>query len=76
MSSPENIIVTETEAAEMLRLSPRTMQRLRLDGSGPAFVQLTQRRLGYRIVDLSDWTRARAGTATRVIAGDGSDAKR
>jgi hypothetical protein len=71
------LVVTEEEAGRMLRLSVRTMQRLRLDGDGPRFVRLTGRRIGYSIGDLQKWVqrrsvastaeatvRARAGSAT------------
>ena len=42
------LVLTEDEAARMLRLSARTMQRLRLDGDGPRFVKLTGRRSATR----------------------------
>jgi hypothetical protein len=59
------LIVTEAEAATMLRLSVRTLQRLRLDGGGPRWVRLTDRhRLGYAIADLQAWVRARSMTST------------
>lgn len=63
MAHPSDIIVTESEAAHMLRLSPRTMQRLRADGAGPPIVHLTERRVGYRIIDLNDWAAARVSSA-------------
>ena len=58
------LVLTEDEAARMLRLSARTMQRLRLDGEGPRFVKLTGRRIGYAIGDLQAWIRARSVTST------------
>jgi predicted DNA-binding transcriptional regulator AlpA len=64
MSSHGKLIVSEAEAASMLCLSKRTLQRLRADGSGPAAVQLTERRLGYRLEDLEAWTQSR-GSASR-----------
>lgn len=49
------LIISEGQAAEMLNLAPRTLQSKRLDGSGPAFVQLTKRRIGYAVTDLEAW---------------------
>ena len=62
------LVLTEDEAARMLRLSARTMQRLRLDGEGPRFIRLTGRRIGYAIGDLQAWVRARSVAS----AGDGA----
>ena len=60
------LIATEAEAARLLRLSARTLQRLRLDGGGPPFIPLTPSgaRIGYRIADLDTWLRARAVSST------------
>jgi hypothetical protein len=66
------LVATEEEAARMLRLSVRTMQRLRLDGDGPRFVRLTGRRIGYAIGDLQAWVRARsvASTSEATVGSD------
>jgi len=53
------LVLTEDEAARMLRLSARTLQRLRLSGDGPRFCQLTGRRIAYAVADLNEWLRAR-----------------
>lgn len=70
------LVLTEYEAAKLLRLSARTMQRLRLDGAGPRFVKLTGRRIGYAIGDLEAWVKARSVASTsdatvRNVAGAG-----
>lgn len=36
---PDQAALTTAEAALFLRLSPKTMERMRLDGSGPSYVQ-------------------------------------
>ncbi len=59
MTSHDELIVTEAEAAKMLRLSPRTLQRLRYEGDGPPVIRLTDRRIGYRRADLDAWTQTR-----------------
>ena len=44
----------EKEAADYLRLSPRTLQRHRQQGTGPLFTKAGYRVL-YRQSDLDDW---------------------
>ena len=39
----EPSFLTEHEAAELLRISPRTLQRWRLTGDGPVFVRAGRR---------------------------------
>jgi excisionase family DNA binding protein len=46
--------LTEREAAEYLRVAPRTLQRWRQLGRGPRFVR-AGRRVLYRQRDLDDW---------------------
>lgn len=58
------LVVTEDEAAKLLRVSVRTLGRLRVDGDGPRFVRLTGRRIGYAVADLEAWIRARAVGST------------
>lgn len=41
--------LTQNEAAELLRISPRTLERMRLDSSGPRFVK-AGRRVLYKLV--------------------------
>ncbi len=58
------LILTEDEAAKALRLAPRTLQRMRLDGDGPPYVQLSERRIGYSLVALQEWIAARQRAST------------
>ena len=44
----------EKEAADYIRLSPRTLQRHRQQGTGPLFTKAGHRVL-YRQSDLDDW---------------------
>lgn len=50
----ENSYLTQNEAAELLRLSARTLERWRVEGIGPSY-----RRFGRRVVyarsDLDHW---------------------
>ena len=66
-NSPQ-LIATEDEAATLLRLSPRTLQRLRVEGDGPSFVQLTGRRVGYAVAALEDWIKSRSVRSTSAAS--------
>ena len=55
--------LTQREAAELLRLSERTLERHRLAGTGPCFVRLG-RRVVYRKVDLEAWAAANTFRST------------
>jgi len=59
-------ILSEEELAKWLDTSRPTLQRQRSDGSGPPFVQLSERRIGYRKSVIEQWLEAR--TITRVGA--------
>ncbi len=56
----DNEVLTEREAARLLRLSVRTLQRLAAAGTGPAKMRLTRRRIAYRRSDLLEWIAVRA----------------
>ena len=55
-------ILSEAEYRTWLGISAPTAQRQRSDGSGPPFIQLSQRRIGYRKSVVERWL------ATRTIA--------
>lgn len=50
---------TNSEAAEYLRLSPRTLEKLRVIGGGPRFRKFG-RRVRYALGDLEAWAGARS----------------
>ncbi len=54
---------TPDEAAKTLRTSARTLERRRLDGSGPKFVKLGGRVL-YRPEDIAAWADDRTFAST------------
>jgi predicted DNA-binding transcriptional regulator AlpA len=62
-------ILSEKELAEWLATSCPTLQRQRSKGSGPPFIRLSARRVGYRKSAVEKWLDAR--TSTRI--GSGSD---
>lgn len=47
--------------AEYLQISPRTIQKMRMDGSGPRFARINDRGdVRYRLVDVAEWLARRA----------------
>jgi predicted DNA-binding transcriptional regulator AlpA len=56
-------LLRQSEAAAVLRLSERTMERLRLQGDGPRFVK-AGRGVRYRECDLEAWVASRLVTST------------
>lgn len=59
-------ILSEEHLAKWLDTSRPTLQRQRSDGSGPPFVQLSERRIGYRKSAVEGWLLTR--TINRVGA--------
>ncbi len=55
--------LTQSEAAKSLRLSQRTLERLRVAGTGPSFVK-AGRRVLYRATALESWADARTFRST------------
>jgi len=51
--------LTNDEAADYLRLSPRTLEKMRVIGGGPRFRKFG-RRVMYAIADLDEWADRRA----------------
>ena len=59
-------LLTQSEAARVLRLSERTLERLRLQGGGPLYVK-AGRAVRYRETDLEAWIAARVVSNTSQI---------
>lgn len=55
--------LTNDEAADYLRLSPRTLEKQRVIGGGPRFRKFG-RRVMYSVADLDAWADARSFEAT------------
>jgi excisionase family DNA binding protein len=56
-------LLTQKESADLLRLSERTLERLRLQGTGPHYVK-AGRLVRYRECDLEAWIAARVVGST------------
>ena len=52
---PEQRVISESQAAHCCGLSVVHFRRLRKNQTGPRFVQLGVRRIGYRVGDLLSW---------------------
>lgn len=52
-------ILTDPEYRAWLKLSAPTAQRQRSTGSGPPFIQLSERRIGYRKSAVEQWLEER-----------------
>jgi predicted DNA-binding transcriptional regulator AlpA len=62
-----NTLLTQREAASVLRCSERTLERLRLIGNGPRYIKATRRVL-YRESDLEAWVASRVvGSTSETI---------
>ena len=61
-------LLTQREAARVLRLSERTLERLRVTGSGPVYVK-AGRSVRYREADLEAWI------ASRVVSSTSEEAR-
>jgi predicted DNA-binding transcriptional regulator AlpA len=61
-SVSEESYLVESDLCEMLRVAPRTVQRWRYEGTGPAYVRAGGRRVLYRRQDVTRWVESRAFT--------------
>ena len=48
-------VLTAASASELLTISIPVMERWRREGTGPRFIRLSARRVGYRLADLRAW---------------------
>jgi predicted DNA-binding transcriptional regulator AlpA len=63
-------ILSEPEYRALTGLSAPTAQRQRSDGSGPPFVQLSARRIGYRLSVVERWLDARTVKRVGALGSD------
>ena len=61
--SSDRPLLNQTQAAEFLAVSTRTMEGWRCRGGGPRFVRVG-RRVRYRLVDLREWIEQRTFRST------------
>lgn len=70
MSEARSSFYSNDEAADFLRLSPRTLEKYRVRGGGPPFRKLG-RRVVYARADLEDWAGQRVCDSTSDAAWKG-----
>ena len=66
-TNTERKYLMTAEAAHYLRLSARTLERMRVDGTGPRFMKAgpgLRARVLYRLDDLKDWLEGMAYNST------------
>jgi predicted DNA-binding transcriptional regulator AlpA len=56
-------LLTQREAAAVLHLSERTLERLRVSGTGPKFVRIS-RSIRYRLTDIEAYIASRVVSST------------
>ena len=61
-----SVYLTQDEAAEYVRLSPRTLERHRVHGTGPRFTK-AGRRVLYKTENLEAWMEARTFGSTSEV---------
>ena len=59
-------VLTVAEASKLLTVSVPVMERWRRAGTGPRFIRLSVRRVGYRLADLRAWMAERAEGGQRA----------
>lgn len=57
-NKPASVFLDNREAADFLKLSPRTLEKHRVTGGGPRFRKLG-RRVVYAVADLEAWANER-----------------
>ena len=57
-------LLRQREAAKLLSLSERSLERLRCFGGGPKYVRLSRGRIAYREEDLREWIARRVVGST------------
>lgn len=61
-------LMTPGEAAQFLKVSPRTLARWRMTGEGPAFTPLSPQAVRYVRADLIKWLEGRVSMNTQQSA--------
>ena len=59
--------LTQNEVGKILRLSPRTLERMRLEGTGPQFRKFGSR-VVYALEDCQSWADTRAFNSTSEVS--------
>jgi predicted DNA-binding transcriptional regulator AlpA len=63
-------LLAQKQCAEMLGLSERTLERLRVTGTGPKFLRI-RHSIRYRPEDIQEWAASRIVRSTSEEIGNG-----
>jgi len=66
---PAPSLLNEVEAAAFLGISPRALQKWRVNGRGPEFLRLSSRCIRYSRANLLGWLKARVCRNTAEYGG-------
>ncbi len=74
MDNEFEVLLTQSELSEFLKISERTLERWRSEQQGPPFIQpIRGGKVRYRKTDVSDWLQKQRVEPTRnTISGNGS----
>lgn len=61
------VLLTENEAAALLKLDPRTLQNWRYLGRGPVHVRISRKAVRYRLRDLETFIVERLTPPVRLV---------
>ena len=61
------LLLTQREAATALRLSERSLERLRCSGLGPKFIRCGRRSIRYTQSDIDEWIAGRRVRSTSEV---------
>lgn len=67
----QKLYLNSQEAADLIRISIRTLERMRVDGTGPLYLKAgkgTRSRVLYRPADIDAWLTSRAFNSTAEYA--------
>lgn len=67
--SGEDRLLSEVEAAQLLGLSPHTLNRWRVARKGPPFIKIGARVVKYRLSDLTTWVESQRKQTNTGKAG-------
>lgn len=62
MSDP--VFIDTAGAARRICIASSTLEKMRVNGNGPPFIQVTRRRIIYDVSELDAWARARQVRST------------
>ena len=61
------LLLTQREAATLLKLSERTVERMRVSGLGPKFIRVSGRSIRYRLTDIESYISSRVVASTSEV---------